>query len=678
MTNHNTIDEKKQEPKYISKKYKSWIESELKKINEIIDSASKSKEALGYGDVSFIEFLKVEIDLEKDQSEVNALLAAKEEARRALEAQECLFDEEQLLWSVSKEPNTTSLQRVANRIKLLREIGDSVSADILEKKLIDEAKRHGIKPKAIKDLISSKKNKEPASSELPFHVLGYTPERKILIWHKGNLISIPVSQLRADELSLIVGPNIEIEFLKSQIIKVAHENGLIDEANPIKSGIWHINNEWLLVSGLESLSIKSNSVTLLEGPVFQDKIVHFEKNGWIAANKINLCKCSLKETFEALLKHISQWEWEHPDMAAYVTAFVMLAPFQQAMSWRPWLYVTGPTSSGKSAFFEYVLEQIYGRLIKKIDKATAHSAAQAVGNSSKILILDEFEKSNKHIPEILEVLKLMSRGGAKTSGTTGKNEVSYALHHMPWMASIYLPKTISIDESQRNRMIRFDLRKKKGGKSLNTLSSQEAETLCANIISSMISHWEEIQRIAVELEKDASSMVESLDGKISGRTVQNFMYALALLSVATGKKYAVPDCAKQEEIDDGQTIIKSIFNTKTRYDGVEYLVCDLIEIAVGEPIPGISLNSRQALNALRLNGLSVVKSGTWFVAFHPESIRKHLLKNDEDLRDLDISAPIERIAGAKKHVKTAWGEGSRKEWCIHIPINCLFNSGEAE
>ena len=673
MTNINTIDEKKQEPKYISKKYKNWIESEKEKIAEAINSANKSKEMLGYGDVSFIEFLRAEVNIDKDQSEANALITAQQEAKNALEAQEYLFDEEQLLNVVSNEPSEESIKRVANRVRLLREIGDNVSADALEKKLTDASKPHGIKPKTIKKLIAPKKQKEDRPDELPFHVLGYNSERKILIWHKGHLMPIPVSQLREDELSLIVGPDVEANSLKTQIIEVAHQNGLIDEEDPIKSGVWEINREWIVVSGRDSLLIGSDKATPLDGPVFQDRIVHFEKNGWIKTDRIAPGTCSLKETFDFCLKHISQWEWDHPDMADYVTAFVMLSPFQQAMSWRPWLYVTGPTSCGKSAFFEYVLEQIYGRLIKKIDKATAHSVAQAVGSTSKILILDEFEK-NKHIPDILEVLKLMSRGGSKTSGTPGKSEVSYALHHMPWMASIYLPRTINIDESQRNRMIRFDLKKKRGGKSLDILSSEDTEALCANIISSIIPMWEEIQKAANQLEKESSSIIESLDGKVCGRMVQNFMYASALLSIVKGKAYTVPEWAKQEECDDGQTIVKAILNTKIRYDLGEYLISDLVEVAVGEEIPGIGLNAEQAKSAIRLNGLSVVDSGTWYVAFHPPSIRKSLLKGDEDFKDLDISAPLERITGAKRK-RTAWGKGSRKEWCIQVPIDCLFSGG---
>lgn len=675
MSNNNTLAINAQDKKRPQKDKIQEFKDEICKEEALLVT---EKEQLGYGDVPIAEFLEIQPNSE-DQSIASSILSLQERIQQIQEQKSILFDEEQILEDVSKEPSNELIEKAINRIKLLKGSGDSVSADILEKKLTEILKSHGVKPKTIKELISPQKHgKDPIPSELPFHVLGYNRERKIFIWHKGHLMEFPVSQLRADELNLIVGPDVEIDSLKNQIIDVAHEKGLIDEEDPIKSGVWEINGEWLVVSGRESFLIGTDNVTPLDGPVFQDRIVHFEKNGWVKTNRITPGTCSLKETFESCLTHISQWEWNHPGMAEYVTAFVMLSPFQQAMSWRPWLYVSGPTSCGKSAFFEYVLEQIYGRLIKKKDKATAHSVAQAIGSTSNILILDEFEK-NKHIPDILELLKLMSRGGVKASGTPGKNEISYNLHHMPWMASIYPPRTINIDESQRNRMIRFELKKKRGGKSLNILSSVEADSLCANIISSMIPNWAEIQMQAISLEKESASIIESLDGKISGRTVQNFMYASSLLSLVKQEKYTVPDWAKQEERDDGQTIIKAIFNAKTKTSSgrEEYLISEFIEIAAGEPIDD-TINKDQALDALRLVGLSVVypKAGGCNVAFQTDMIRKSLLKGDEDFKDLDISAPLERIAGAKKDVRTSWGKGNNKQWCIQIPIDCLFDEGE--
>ena len=674
--NNISENKKNQESKHVSKKYTEWLEFQREKISEAIDFATKSKEILGYGDVSFEEFLQVTVNINADQNEADALISAQQDAKNAIEAQKLFFDEQRLLVEVSTNPCEDSICAVVDRIRIFREISDSVSADTLEKMLRDTSKKAGVRQKTIKNLLATpkKQKSEDDANELPFHVLGYNSERKVLLWHKGHLMHLQVSQIRADELALIVGPDFEAESLKNKIIEAAHNKGLVDEEDPIKSGLWRIDGEWLLVSGRDSLLIGADGAKPIDGPVFKNRIIHFERNGWVKTDRIAPGTCSLQETFDSLSKHIGQWAWEHADMADYVTAFVMLAPFQQAMHWRPWLYVTGPTSCGKSAFFENVLEQIYGRLVKKIDKATAHSVAQAVGGTSKILILDEFEK-NRHIADIMEVLKLMGRGGSKTSGTPGKSEISYALHHMSWLASIYLPRSLSIDEAQRNRMVRFDLRKQKNGKFLDVLSSEEADSMCANIISSVVSGWEEIQKAATAIERKTGEIIESLDGKISARTVQNFMYASALLSIVGKGNCTVPEWARQEEIDDGQTIVRTIFNAKIRYDGGEYLISDLIEIAVGELIPGITLQVRQALNALRLNGLSVVRSGTWYVAFHPSSITKTLLRTDDDFKGLDLSAPLERIAGAKKNVKTSWGEGSRKEWCIHVPIECLFDRG---
>jgi len=190
--------------------------------------------------------------------------------------------------------------------------------------------------------------------------------------------------------------------------------------------------------------------------------------------------------------------------------------------------------------------------------------------------------------------------------------------------------------------------------------------------------WEEIQKEASSLEKESSSIIESLDGKVSGRTVQNFMYASALLSIVKGECYTVPDWARQEAVDDGQTVIEAIVYSKIRYEGSEYSVSDLIDVAIGEPVSGVGLSDKGALWALRQNGLSVVFRGEkWFLAIHPNSIRKTILRDDEDFRDLDVSAPLERIFGAEKSIPTSWGKGDQsKRRCIHLPIENLNLFGD--
>ena len=68
--------------------------------------------------------------------------------------------------------------------------------------------------------------------ELPFEVLGFTPERKILIWHDGYLMPFSSAQLNKDDIGLLMEFTEKITFtlVKSQIIEEARDKGIIEES----------------------------------------------------------------------------------------------------------------------------------------------------------------------------------------------------------------------------------------------------------------------------------------------------------------------------------------------------------------------------------------------------------------------------------------------------------------
>ena len=48
-----------------------------------------------------------------------------------------------------------------------------------------------------------------------------------------------------------------------------------------------------------------------------------------------------------------------------------------------------------------------------------------------------------------------------------------------------------------------------------------------------------------------------------------------------------------------------------------------------------------------------------------------MLKDDDYFREMDIAAPLERLAGAERR-KTSWGSGQgTKPSCIQVPIEHL-------
>lgn len=643
------------------------------------DLLKEKKEKLGYGDLTFKEFTDLKPDINGGQSEAGQLLEAQEMVANLIDVEKEIVkgskSNDDLIKIINEEKNTESLKRVCRRISNLRKTGSLVESDQLIKKLKDAAKTIDVTAKTVDSLLNeetSSKSKNIQAVDLPFHVLGFNSQRKVLIWFNGHVMHIPILSL-SSELELLWGlPPEQINVVKSEM----REKGIIDEEMPIKVGIWRLP-EWkeeektLIVSGRGGVFLQKGKFTPLKGPVVDEQIVQFERKHWIDLEALQTCSADLKLTFNQIRDILSEWPWISPDMADWMTAFVMLMPFQQLMSWRPWLWLDGASNSGKSAFFDEFLEQLYGSLIKRADKATAHSLMQATGNSGKIPVLDEFEKY-KHNDELLNCCKLMNRGGIKTTGTTGQNELSFHLHHMPIFGSIYLPRTLITDQSQRNRIVRFSLGKVLKPK--RVIASNEMQRLGLNSIAAVLSSWGEIESIASQIASETPQIVEDFEGELSSRSVENFKYAAAILRIVTGEEQAVPAWARQEQVDDGRTIIEAIIRQKIRDSkGCEHLVQDLIESACGEP-GEFNATQDQAHDILRLHGLRIVESkkGTKNLALRTDMVSSEILKGDDDFKGLDLTEPLRRIPGAETK-RTSWGKGSgTKPYAVQVPIECVL------
>lgn len=517
---------------------------------------------------------------------------------------------------------------------------------------------------------------ELGEAKLPFHILGFNSQKQVLLWHKGKILPTPVRQLGKDDLKLLVGelPPPEKDQpcpyskIKNRIINLAHKKGLVDDEEPIKSGIWKFKQEWVIVSGKRAAIIREGKLNFLETPIIHDRTIEFERSSWIDLDKLekHLKNPSLSNTFSKVRNLISQWCWYDNAMIDYVTAFIMLQMFQSAMRWRPWLYLLGAAGTGKSSFFEHVIERLFGSQVKRLDKSTAHATAQSIGGTGKAAIFDEFEK-NKHLSDVLELLKLCNRGGRKTSGTTTEKANEYALHHLPWLASIYLPKTFSSDQAQLSRVVKFELKKVPEGKFIIGLPDQEAQDLLGEIVASIIQIWPQIDSIVNKIEHNKEQYIKDCNGQIDGRCVENLMYSMALLSLVDNKERKIPAWAINEVKDDGENVLESIITSKIRYGQEEFIVIDLINLVLGESI-SIGLNPVTAKDLLRKNGLSVVqkKGAGWFLAIQCKDLSESLFKSHNDYKGLDIKAPLERLEGVEKNIKTDWGQQTKRR-ALHVP-----------
>ena len=162
---------------------------------------------------------------------------------------------------------------------------------------------------------------------------------------------------------------------------------------------------------------------------------------------------------------------------------------------------------------------------------------------------------------------------------------------MAWFGSIYLPTSLEQDAAQQSRMVKLEVKKLKDDTIvLDKIDPDRGRKLAGAIIGSMLRHWKSIEADASAINrqrKDIITNLKSKDHSIEIRTVENFMYASALLNLVTigveeHEKYSVPKWALSRVEDDGNKIINTILSSVVKVDTTTYTVRDLLENANGD------------------------------------------------------------------------------------------------
>ena len=546
----------------------------------------------------------------------------------------------------------------------------------------------------------------------PFEILGFNESDQVLLWRQGSLLRKGFEEVRRKGFAQAhygpkyCDPKDKGDYIGRSILYEAHEKGVISEDEPFRVGIWKLDDGgFFIVSGRQCLELPLNGKAKLhKGPVFQERIVIHERKRWVDLGEVEKIYNDLREKgdrhtkreivkdFERLQENFGQWSWgngpkDREMMRDYMVTWMFLAPFQHAMRWRPAFYLIGGSSSGKSTFFEQIVS-LYSELVCSMAHTTAFAISQKVGNTSKILLLDEFEmmgakmgaksaKRDEEIQQTLERIKIMGGGGIHSSGTTEKNPREFALHHWPILASINLPGAIRNDQALRNRFVIFEISKEKGRGGLVGLPTKEVKNLVPRMISCMALLWPEIEQQAKEMRDNSSKIIAEYAKMekplvVEQRTVDNFSYATALYKhifrSGDGCLRDIPKWAVSEPTETDEDILLETILTSTvrHFDGERNRDVNIEELIRTEQYP----TSKKTL--LRC-GLKIVKTrpeGTRYLAIHPKTLQAQVLAKTE-FRGRDITSTLRRVQGAKyeNDLKVRMGATNRR--AIQIPIEAL-------
>lgn len=494
-------------------------------------------------------------------------------------------------------------------------------------------------------------------------ILGYTKDHKVMFWHKGTIQEFELKRITPDDLCLLTGQDDmnkdTFNELKKHIRQQCNFKGIIKEDQRMRNGVWKLKNRFVVVSGEDILEVKDKEIRRIDKPVVDGRIVEFEEK-WLNVEIFQQVfkEASLEEVYQELSDYIGKWQWRDPEMVAFVVCFVMLAGFQQAMKWRPWIYFHARPGSGKTLFFENVVQRIYGPLAIRLDKATDYATAQNLNRTGKIPLLDNFEP-NKKSQKILDMFQAASRGiGTVPRGTTGDKAKNMQIYHMLWFNSA-IPAIDSTASDSRTVMFKLDAI----DHNIDLMTSDDAELLLAKLLAVMLKHWWTIEEKAADYIKEFHE-----------RKTENVAYALAIQDIVTGDRAQLPVFINERElIDDEGNLLDAMMRSKVVPDGGDAPQRE----AFKRPVFEILLSG----GFIESSGIKVIhkRDGKKHLAVHPATALRYLLQDIPAYRNFAPKAIEEillNLGGAEKQRQKLNGSN---QWLVTLPYSYLeayLNSGE--
>jgi hypothetical protein len=315
---------------------------------------------------------------------------------------------------------------------------------------------------------------------------------------------------------------------------------------------------------------------------------------------------------------------------------------QTVWDWRPQVAVSAATNTGKTCLLQQAIAGLFGPMAAYMTKPTEAGLRQEIKNTSRVVILDEFE-ADAHRQKILELMRTSSRGGKITRGTANQKGTSFGLKHIVWVGAIESGLNRAAD---KNRFIMLELNKlnkKPGDARLVVPPPAQLADLGMRMLTVAMRHW----KSATSLARDLAA--KGLPG-VDYRVVESFSVACGVLGACLGlnveqsqelmaKILADRDLTGQEEQDE-ERLLRDIYESII-------LLPQGKRLSVGELLTG--KNSDDTHIILNQHGIKKIDEtfGRPEKVFFSKTMKRTLLK-DSEWRDMQVEEILLRIPGAER------------------------------
>lgn len=373
--------------------------------------------------------------------------------------------------------------------------------------------------------------------------------------------------------------------------------------------------------------------------------------------------------------------WERPIYGKMLAGWLALAPICGALSWRPHLWVTGPSGSGKSWALSNIIAPLVG------DKTAIHvqgNTSEAgircqLGSDALPVVFDEAESedrsSQQRFEKILELARQASSesGAGIIKGTATGGSITYMIRSMFLFASIGVAATKKADVS---RISVLGLKKNTGpgasedfeaikrtwrevfadrdfGKRIRARSLAHALTIRRNA--------ETFSVVAVEFTGDKRS-ADQVGTLLAGA------YSLTStkeISVEAAREWMAKqdwDSFKSEESDNDENLcLHHLLDSQVR---VEKNSGPAASVCVWEAIEAADeRGDRDSMDALVRIGIKIVDDRFWVANRHPGLAR---IFENTPWAGYKWKQQLERVNDARNEGTARW-RGASGSRCVSLP-----------
>ncbi len=348
---------------------------------------------------------------------------------------------------------------------------------------------------------------------------------------------------------------------------------------------------------------------------------------------------NIMEIFECL-------SWEHPHHARLAAGWCVVATVCGAVEWRPHVWISGPSGSGKSWTVDHLVKRLLGNLALSAQSTTTEAGLrQTLGHDARPVIFDEAEadgqRDDARMANVLGLIRQASSetGGAILKGSADGMARTYRIRSCFAMSSINVSAYQAAD---RNRISILEMKVPEGEQTVRDAAFGE---LCARVAGTFTDRFVDgfrarcIRMIPV-IRQNAQVFAVAASGKIGSRRLGDQVGTLlagaySLLS----DEPVTPELAMElmedqdltqqkalreenDELDLLNHILQAVVRVNTQQGTIERGIATLIKCAqVWEE--GQEIGIKDASDALALVGVKTTSDGLVIANSH-RGVRKLL------------------------------------------------------